>query len=131
MTYEELIKDIQEAAESGVRIDRAELLAGKCLYIMNAISVELAKADKDRRFRKRGVKAIRSALRIDAVSKSDKRPTEGQLEDLVNTSELVGGEEASYDDAEVIREELQRQYDICNEAHLWFRGISKSGSYNG
>lgn len=131
MTYEELIQDIQQAAEGGVRVDRAELLAGKCLFIMNTISGELAKADKDRRMRKRGSKAIRSAVRLEESKKYDKKPTEGALEDFCNTNILVQNEEEAYDNAEVKKEEMQRQYDICNESHLYFRGISKVGSYNG
>jgi hypothetical protein len=130
MTYEELILDIQQAAESGVRVDRAELLAGKCLFIMNSISVELAKADKDRRMRKRGSKAIRSAVRLEESKRHDKKPPETALDDYCNTSKIVQDEEQAYDEAEVAKEELQRQYDITNECHLYFRGISKVGSYN-
>lgn len=123
--YESLIQSIIKSSEEGVTIPEAERLAGTSLAIMAELSVDLREADKDRRMRKRGVKAIKSAVRMEEIKKHDKKPTEGYLDDTVNLSELVSGEEASFDDSEINKEELERQYGIVKEAHLFFRGISK------
>lgn len=123
--YESLIQSIIKSSEEGVTIPEAERLAGTSLAIMAELSVDLREADKDRRMRKRGVKAIKSAVRMEEIKKHDKKPTEGYLDDVVNLSTLVSGEEEAFDDSEINKEELERQYGIVKECHLFFRSISK------
>ncbi len=117
--------EIQKSYEQGTSMEAAELLAAKFLQAQMTISTELSIVDLDRRMRKRGLKAIRSAVRIEEVSKHDKKPTEGALEDAVNTDERVSQEESKFDRSEVDRDELARIYDVCREAHIYYRGIAK------
>lgn len=125
LTYESLVKDIERTAEEGVTLNEAEKLAGKALAVMNLVSSQLAEAEQDRRMRKQGVKSLRSAVRLEEVSKHEKKPTEGALEDAVNTDNRVLDEESSYDSAEVKTAELERQFGIAKEAHIYYRGVSK------
>src|SRR5207237_4885408 len=112
-------------SEQGCTLEQAERAAALALGIMNSLSEHLKLQDKDRRMRKRGLKAIKSAVRMEEVKRHDKKPTESALQDVIDTSELVMGEEAAFDDSEVDFEELRRQYDIANESHLYFRSIAK------
>jgi hypothetical protein len=97
---------------------------------MESLSSQLTVLDKERRMRKRGLKAIKSAIRLEEVKSHDKKPTEGALDDVVNTSPLVQAEEEAFDEAEVFTNELERQFGIAKETHLYFRGLSK-GQFNG
>jgi len=124
-SYESLVEEIQKASEEGITIEHAERVAGKSLFVMNALSEQLTFLDKDRRMRKRGLKAIKSAVRVEEIKKFDKKPTEGQLEDAVNLNSLVASEEEAYDDAETHSAEADRQFGIAKESHLYFRSISK------
>lgn len=128
--YNDLLTIIEKASEEGIGLDAAEKAAGTALMVMNSLSEDLKEADKDRRMRKRGVKAIRSAIRMEEIKKHDKKPTEGALEDTVNTNSIVASQEESFDNSEVFTEELERQFGIAKESHLWLRAISK-GAFNG
>lgn len=121
----ELEKDIQDAYEQSVTMSEAEKLAAKFLGGQIRLSSALAVIDLDRRMKKRGVKAIKSAVRMEEIKKHDKKPTEGFLDDTVNLSDLVNGEEQSFDEAEVEKEEIDRMFGICHEAHIFFRGVSR------
>lgn len=120
-----LEQNILDAYEQGVTITDAEKLGAKSLHVQLAISAELAVVDLNRRMRKRGLKAIKSAVRMEEIKKHDKKPTEGYLDDIVNLSELVSGEENGFDDAEVEKEELERLFGVFHEAHLYFRNLAK------
>lgn len=124
-TYQDLVALIEATSEEGCTLEQAERTAAMSLGIMNSLSEQLKHQDKDRRMRKRGLKAIKSAVRMAEVKKYDKKPTESQLQDVVDTDELVMKEEQAFDDSEVDTEELERQYGIAKESHLYFRGISK------
>lgn len=124
-TYKDLVAVIEQTSEEGITLEQAERTAALSLGIMNSLSERLKLQDKDRRMRKRGLKAIKSAVRMEEVKKYDKKPTEATLDDFVNTSELVIGEETAFDESEVETEELKRQYDIAKECHVYFRGIAK------
>lgn len=130
MNYETLVLEIQKASEEGVTVEHAERVAATSLFVMNSLSESLRDADKDRRMRKRGLKAIKSAVRSEEVKRHEKKPTESQLEDVINLSPIVASEEEGYDDAEVNTEELDRQFGIAKEAHLFFRSVAK-GSFGG
>jgi hypothetical protein len=123
--YEKLVALIQQAADEGLTLEGAEKAAGVALGVMNDLSAKLAAADLDRRMRKRGLKAIKSAVRTEEVKRHEKKPTESALEDVINLSPLVCGEEEAFDTAEVNTEELERQFAIAKESHLYFRGASR------
>lgn len=127
--YALLVEQIQKASEEGVTMEHAERVAGQALTVMNSLSERLKELDKDRRMRKRGLKAIRSAVRTEEVKRWDKKPTEGALEDVINLSPIVASEEEAFDNAEVETEECERQFGIAKESHLYFRSIAK-GSFN-
>jgi hypothetical protein len=116
---------IQAAYEEGVTLETAERLASEFLFAQLRVSAELKKADLDARMRKSGVKSIRGAIYHDIVSKADKKPTEGAIEHLLNTEELVQGEQKDLDIAEVERNSLERYYEVFGNAHIHFRGIAK------
>jgi hypothetical protein len=124
--YEQLVSEVEKASEEGVTLEHAERVAALSLSVMNTVSVALKEQDKDRRMRKRGLKAIKSAVRLEEIKNNPaKKPTEGQLDDAVNLNELVAGEEAAFDSSEVDTAELDRQFGIAKECHVYFRGIAK------
>jgi hypothetical protein len=65
-------------------------------------------------------------VRLEEVKRADKKPTEGQLEDICNLNELVRGEEEAFDKAEVEVEKLKNYLSVFSEAHVYFRQMSKS-----
>lgn len=129
MTFQELCKSleakIQQSYEQGVTLEEAEKLAGEFLYAQIQVSGELKKIDLDSRMRKSGVKAVRAAIYMEAATKDVKKPTEGQLDHTINLNDMVIGEQNGLDKAEVTRDELERYYNIFQNAHIHFRGISK------
>lgn len=122
---ESLETKIQKSYEDGVTLEEAEKLAGEFLYAQLQVSSELKKADLDARLRKNGTKAIRAAIYLDIVQKSDKKPTEAQIAAMVDTDKIVQEEQQAFDTAEVNRDELERFYNIFQNAHVHFRGIAK------
>ena len=129
MSYKTLFKEletqIQQAYTEGVTVDEAERLAGKTLHAQIMASQELQAKDLDSRMRKSGLKAVRAAVYMDEVSKADKKPTESALDHLLSCNEMVVKEQDGYDMAETQRDELERQYNILKEAHIFFRGVAK------
>lgn len=125
MDFAELESDITRAYTEGVTMDEAERLAGKFLVAQMQISEQLRLADLDTRMRKSGLKAVKAAVYVATCSKSDKKPTEAQLEHTINTDSTVAGEQDAFDTAESSKESLERYYNICREAHVYFRGIAK------
>ncbi len=123
--YSELVKEIKDAYEAGITMEAAEKLAGKFLYGQIQVSSELLSSDLDARMRKSGTKAIKSAVRTEELKKHEKKPTEGFLEDVVNLSELVQGEQERLDTAEVYRDYLQNLLSIFKDAHIHFRSVAK------
>lgn len=125
---ERLEAKIQSAYTEGVTLEEAEKLASEFLHGQLAVSNELKKSDLSSRMRKNGVKAIRAAIYLDTVQKSDKKPTESQLTAMLDSDKIVSDEQEALDLAEVGRDELKRYYDIFTNAHIHFRGIAK-GSF--
>lgn len=119
---------IIDSYESGITLPEAEKLAAEFLAAQMTISRELSKSDLDSRMRKSGVKAIRAALYTEARSKAEKT-TEGAIAALLDVNEIVISEQNAFDEAEVSRDELERLYSICNNAHIYFRGVAKQGSF--
>jgi hypothetical protein len=75
--------------------------------------------------RKAGVKGVRAAIYLDAATKDPKKPSDVMLAAIVDTNDVVQGEQNELDKAEVKRDELERYYNIFRESHIYFRGISK------
>ena len=121
---------IQDAYENTPSLLEAEKLASKFLYALMVVSSELSKADLDARTRKSGVKAIRARVYLDEVAKNDKKPSDAMLNAIVDTNEIVNGEQAAFDKADVLRAELERKLDTYNQAHIHMRQLSK-GTFNG
>jgi hypothetical protein len=127
---ESLEQKIVTSYEQGVTVSDAEKLAGEFLVGQIRVSEALKNADLDARTRKSGLKAIRAALYLDTVQKTDKKPTEAQITAMLDSNELVVGEQSAFDTAEVDRNELERYYDIFANAHVHFRSIAK-GTFGG
>lgn len=116
---------IESAYTEGVTVLEAERLAAEFLHAQMAVSEELKNADLSSRMRKSGVKGVKAALYLNEVQKADKKPTEAQLTALIDSNEVVQGEQDAYDKAEVDSAELDRLYNIFREAHIYFRGVAK------
>ena len=121
----ELEVQIQDSYEAGITLEEAERLAGKFLKAQMQVSRELQKADLDTRMRKSGVKAIRAAIYLEAATKGDKKPSDVMIDAIVNSNDLVSGEQTRYDEAEANLGSLERYYNIFREAHVHFRQLSK------
>lgn len=133
MTFKELCHrlqaKIQQSYTEGTTLDEAEKLAAEFLHAMMTISAELKTVSLDARMRKSGTKAARAGAYLDIVGKSDKKPTEAQIGATIDMDALVNKEQDALDHAEVDKEELERYYDIFNNAHIYYRGIAK-GNFN-
>lgn len=132
--FKQLVDKLQNkiiaSYEDGVSMQDAEKLASEFLHGQLVVSSELRKADLDSRTRKSGVKAIRAAIYLDIVSKADKKPVEAALASMLDSDELVKGEQASYDLSEVDKAELERLYDVFAASHVHYRNVAK-GSFGG
>lgn len=129
MSFKERCKEletiIQKTYTEGVTLDEAERLAGNFLHATMQVSSELSRADLDARTRKSGVKAVRAAIYLNIVQGAEKKPTEAQITATIDTDTLVSQEQDALDNAEVLKAELERFYDIFNSAHVYFRQISR------
>lgn len=123
--------EIESSYTEGVTMEQAEKLAGQFLQAQMQVSVELKKSDLDSRMRKSGLKAVKAAVYMEVCNKSEKKPTEGALEHMINMNGLVSEEQNALDSAEVIRDELERYYNIFINAHIYYRGIAKGNFNNG
>jgi hypothetical protein len=129
--FKGLEEQIQLSYEEGVTVVEAERLAGQFLHAQMQISSEIKKADLSARMHKSGLKAVRAAVYMEASKPVDgKKPTEAAIGALVDTHEVVQLEQDALDTAEVERDELERQYDIMINGHIFMRGIAK-GNFNG
>lgn len=127
---QELEDIIKITYESGVMLEEAEKLAARFLYAQMKVSEQLKNADLDARMKKSGVKALRANAYLNEVQGKEKKPTEAQIAATIDTNELVATEQRLFDTAEVERDELQRYYDIFQNAHVYYRNIAK-GNFGG
>jgi len=125
MNYSLLVEEIQKSYEEGVTVEHAERLAGKFLHAQMTVAEHLRVADLDARMKKTGVKAIKAAIYLETVQKSDKKPSDVMIDAYVHRNELVQAEQKSMDEAEVDRDLLQNYLNIFNQAHVHFRTISR------
>lgn len=123
------IKELEEVIvsvyETGVTLEEAEKLAGRFLHAQLQVSTLLKEADLNARMRKSGLKAVKAAAYTNIVGKSDKKPTEAAIDAMITSDEIVDSEQQGFDKAEVERDELERVYNVCREAHVYLRGIAK------
>lgn len=135
MNFKTLCQQLEEVIVSAytesVTVEEAEKHAARFLHAQMTVSNALRTKDLDARMRKSGLKAVRAAVYTEEVSKHEKKPVEAQLAAVLDTNELVASAQDDLDTAEVDRDELERYYDIFHNAHLYFRGIAKTGSFNG
>lgn len=129
MNFQSRIKDlqqkIQDSYESGVTLDQAEKLAAEFLHAQIQISEELRNTELDARMKKSGIKAVRATAYLEIVSGSDKKPTEAGISAIIDSDDIVKIQQGLLDTAEVNKADLERYYDIFQNAHIYFRGISK------
>lgn len=123
--YESLKADIQNAYEGNVTIDEAERLAAKFLGAQMEIASQLSKLDLDSRMKKNGLKATRARAYMELVSRSDKKPSEGYLDQHVNLDVSSQLAQKEYDQVDSEKESLELYLNIFKDAHIYFRGISK------
>ncbi len=128
--FKHLEEKIKAAYESGVTMEEAERLAGEFLSAQITVAEHLRNKDLDARMRKTGLKALKAAVYLDEVKKNEKKPTEAALTAVIDSSDLVVGEQGAFDEAEVDRDQFQNYLNIFNQAHHYFRAISK-GSFGG
>lgn len=122
---EQLTNKIKGAYEEGVTIERAESLASEFLYAQIQVAYLLKVYDLDSRMKKTGLKAIKAAVYMEAATKDPKKPSDVLLQNMVDMNEIVVGEQKSFDEAEVEKDNLYNYLNIFKEAHIHFRGISK------
>lgn len=129
MSFKELCKSleskIQATYQEGVTMEQAEKLAAEFLYAQLQVSAELRNFDLDARMKKSGVKAIRGTIYLDILQKNEKKPTEVGIAAMIDTNELVSREQQLLDLSEVERDDLERYYNIFQNAHIYYRGIAK------
>lgn len=122
---EEITADIQKAYTEGVTMEEAEKLAAKFLYAQIQFGDALKKADLNARMRKTGVKAVKAAIYLEEVRKADKKPSDVLLGAIVDSNDLVTGEQEGFDTAEVERGSLDNMLQVARDGHIYFRGIAK------
>lgn len=116
---------IQSSYEEGVTMENAEKLAAEFLRAMMLVSAELRTMDLDARMRKSGVKAVKAKAYLDIVTSQEKKPTETHIQSLIDTNGVVSEAQDNLDVAEVDKAELERYYDIFQNAHVYYRNVSK------
>ena len=123
--FSELKAIVEKAYAEGTTLEEAERLAAHFLGAQMRVAEELAQIDLDSRMKKSGLKAIKAAVYMEAVSKADKKPAEGWLENHVALNELVGEAQTSFDTADSRKVSLEVYLGIFKDAHIYFRGIAK------
>lgn len=129
MSFKQLCNQLEEKIiaiyEQGLTLEDAEKLAAEFLYANLRVSEELKRASLNARMRKSGMKALRASLYLAEVSKTDKKPADSLLTATLDANSVIQAEQDKLDEAEVEREELERIYDVFNNAHIFTRGVSR------
>lgn len=132
--FKELCKKLENkikaSYEEGTSMEEAEKLAAEFLYAQMVTSSELKKVGLDSRMKKTGLKSIRAAVYLAEVQKSDKKPSDTLLEQIVNTDETVNQQQDLFDTAEIESYELERYYNIFVNGHIYYRSLAK-GTFGG
>ena len=125
LNYAELEKDIQRTYTEGVTLPEAEKLAAKFLVAQMQIAEQLMTADLDARMRKGGTKGVKATIFLQKAMEGEKKPSDKMLDAMVDSDEIVRGEQDGLEKAEVNRDQLLNYLNIFKEAHIFFRGISR------
>jgi hypothetical protein len=128
--FEQLVKIVRTAYESGTTMDEAERHAARFLEAQLNVAAELASLDLDARMKKNGMKAARAQIYLDLCAGSEKKPSDTFLEQQVTLDRTVNLAVDLYEKADARRENLTLYLGIFKDAHVYFRGIAK-GAYNG
>lgn len=127
---QELTRIIQDAYEGGITVQEAEKLAGRFLHAQLIVAESLHRSDLDTRMRKSGLKALKAGLYMEEVSKSDKKPSDTLLNNIVDSHDQTKLAQGEFDAREADKEALEVYLSVFKEAHIFFRGIAK-GSFGG
>lgn len=123
--YKDLEQEIINSYTEGVTLDQAEKLAGRFLHAQLSVSHDLSVSGLDARMRKTGVKAVKAGIYLDICQKSEKKPTEAQIEAQIQTNPLVQTQQNELDAAEVQAQDLERLYNVFQQAHVYYRQMSR------
>lgn len=123
--FDSLKQGITRSYEEGVTMEEAEKLAAKFLDGSIQVGEAIKVADLDRRMKKAGVKAIRSAVYLEAATQGDRKPSDRLLEAVVDSDKVVSDSQESFDIAEVEINYLSNLLDIFRESHIHFRTIAR------
>lgn len=124
-SYEVLVEEIKKTYEVGVSLDEAERLAALALLAADELNRDLRGCDLDVRMRKSGLKAIKATVRSNEISKHDRKPSEGVLEDVVALDPTTREEQDAFDRAEAHKNYLENNLSVANNGHIYYRGIAK------
>lgn len=134
MTFQEFCDKLEAkiiaSYEMGVSLEEAERLASEFLAAQLRVSAELKTSDLDARMRKSGIKAIRAEAYIRAATRGDKKPTEAAISAELDSDRDVLHHQNLLDEKEVNRDELERYYNIFQNAHVHYRNVAK-GTFGG
>lgn len=122
---ENLSSKIQNTYEQDVTVKEAERLAAEFLHAQIIITQELTSIELDARMKKAGYKAIAASVYMEHATKTEKKPSDTMLQNMVDLSEIVSQQKDALDRAEVERDELHNYLTIFKEAHIYYRGIAK------
>lgn len=125
---QELKQSIERAYAEGVTMQEAERLAAKTLSVRMMLADSIQVADLDARMRRHGVKAVRASAYMEELSKHEKKPAEGFLENAVNLNPDVAQEEREYATVDTEKDRFFTYLGIMADAHIFFRNVAK-GSY--
>jgi hypothetical protein len=120
-----LEKDVQRAYDESITLEEAERLAAKVLTVQLKIARELAVMDLNSRMRKNGLKAKRAEAYMAECNKSEKKPAEGYLDNVITLDAGVKEAQANFDETDSRKESLAIYLGIFKDAHIYFRGIAK------
>jgi outer membrane protein TolC len=129
MDYKVLELKIVNSYTNGITASDAENLAGEFLGAQIQVSEELKQLDLNARLLKSLLKEKKATLFVAKATESEKKPSDTLLNAIVDSNEEVAEAQNQLDSAEVERDELSRLFKIFNDAHIFYRGISK-GKFN-
>lgn len=124
-TINSVKEQIEASYEKGMTVSEAEVFATKLLGYMMQLSEAIRSADLDCRMRRAGLKAIRAAMYLEFAAKGDKKPSDVMLDHMINSNPLVQGEQERFDNAEVNKEEIERNFKIFELAHQHFKKMGQ------
>lgn len=128
--FEELVRIVKAAYETGTTMEEAERHAARFLDAQLSVAAELASLDIDARMKKNGMKAARARVYLDLCNQSEKKPSDTFLEQQVTLDKTVNVAVDLFERADARRENLNLYLGIFKDAHVYFRGIAK-GNYSG